>query len=326
MANTQIKKQIVTIGGGTGTFTVLSGLRAYSDVFLTAIVSSADDGGSTGRLRDAYGILPPGDARQAIVALAQKDTTLRKLFAYRFLKGDVAGHTFGNLFLAALTNVLGSGTDAIEEASHILRINGRVLSASNNPAELVAHLSDGKMLVGEHSIDSRVRGRATITKLALTTKEIAAPSVCTAILDADMIILGPGDLYTSTIAAILPSGIRAALTKSKAKLIYVMNLFTKMGQTNGYTASHHIQELEKYTGRAIDIIIINNSPFPKEALIKYASEGESPVKDNLDTSSHILRRDLTSVTLVKPVPEDPTPRSLIRHNSVKLATVIRTLL
>ncbi len=326
MTNTQAKKQIVTIGGGTGTFTVLSGLRTYNDIYLTAIVSSADDGGSTGRLRDAYGILPPGDARQAIVALAQKDMTLRKLFAYRFLKGDVAGHTFGNLFLTALTDILGSGTDAIEEASRILRVNGRVLSASDNPSELIARLLNGEILVGEHSIDNRVRGRSSITELSLEGKEIASQPVCDAILNADMIILGPGDLYTSTIAALLPTGIRTDITKSKAKLVYIMNLFTKMGQTNEYTASYHVQELEKYTGRAIDTIIVNNGDFPKEALVKYASEGESPVKDDLDMSSKVLRHNLTSVTLVKPIPEDPTTRSLIRHDSTKLAVILRTLI
>src|SRR3989344_3177392 len=146
-----MEKRVVTIGGGTGTFVVLSGLRRVPGISLTAIVSSADDGGSTGRLRDAYGILPVGDARQALVALAEEDTLLRDLFTYRFSKGDVAGHNLGNLFITALADRLGSATAALDAASRILRIEGRVLSVSEHPATLVATLADGSVLAGEQA-------------------------------------------------------------------------------------------------------------------------------------------------------------------------------
>ncbi|MBX9765355.1 YvcK family protein, partial [Patescibacteria group bacterium] len=151
----ETKRKIVTIGGGTGTFVVLSGLKHVPNLRLTAIVSVLDDGGSTGRLRDAYGFLPPGDARQALVALADDDELIRKLFSYRFTKGDVAGHNLGNLLLTGLSDILGSGADAIAAASKTLRIKGTVLPVSVSPATLVAELEDGSILVGEHSIDER---------------------------------------------------------------------------------------------------------------------------------------------------------------------------
>ncbi len=315
-------KQIVTIGGGTGTFTVLNGLRTNKNIRLTAIVSSSDDGGSTGRLRDAYGILPPGDARQALIALSEEGTTLRKLFAHRFLKGDISGHNFGNIFLTALTDILGSSVAAIEEASKILRINGCVLSVSDSPSKLMAKLADKSVLAGEHSIDRRTRNRSKITKLYLSEKISASKSVRSVIKRADVIIFGPGDLYTSTIAAVLPAGVSSAIKQSDAKLIYVMNLFTKVGQTNEYTASEHVSELEKYIGKKIDSIILSTSKLPSSALRKYELEGESPVKDDMEDCNNVVRCDLVSVDVVKPVPEDPVPRSLVRHDSRKLADVL----
>lgn len=326
MTGAPIRKNIVTMGGGTGTFTVLSGFRHTPEVFLTAIVSSADDGGSTGRLRDAYGILPPGDARQALVALAEEETMLRKLFTHRFAKGDIAGHNFGNLFLVALSDMLGSDALALEEASRILRINGRVLQVSERPARLLARLADGTTLAGEHAIDERVYARSPIAELSLVAEAIVAPSARDAIAEADLIVLGPGDLYTSTIATLLPAGVREALESSKAKLTYVVNLFTKAGQTDGYGARRHVEEVERYAGRALDAIVMSTDGFPEEALARYALEREAPVADDLGDDCRVIRRNLASITVVEPVPEDPVPRSLIRHDSEKLAAVLHDLL
>ena len=321
-----LEKSVVTIGGGTGTFTVLSGLRHFQEVSLTAIVSSADDGGSTGRLRDAYGILPPGDARQALVALAEQNSMLRQLFTHRFSKGDIAGHNFGNLFLTALSDIFKSDARALEEASQILRIRGKVLSVSDTPAKLIATFADGTTIFGEHAIDTRSRDRAQITKLAFSTPVQIAPAARSAIEKADMVVLGPGDLYTSTIAALLPSGACDALRASQAPLVYVMNLFTKGGQTSKYGAMKHIEEIERHIGCNIDIILMSTDSFPQDAIERYALEGEEPVKDDLGDDSRIIRASLTSVSVVESVPEDPVPRSLIRHNPEKLARVLRAIL
>ncbi len=186
----------------------------------------------------------------------------------------------------------------------------------------MAELADKSVLVGENSIDNRVRNRAKITKLYLSEKIQAPESVCSVIKNADVIIFGPGDLYTSTIAALLPVGVSSAIKQSEAKLIYIMNLFTKVGQTNEYTASEHVNELEKYIGKKIDNIIISTSKLQKDALRRYESEGESPVKDDIGDYNNVIRCDLTSVNVVESVPEDPVPRSLIRHDSRKLANVL----
>ncbi len=319
-------KKIVTMGGGTGTFVVLSGLRRLPDAHLTAIVSSADDGGSTGRLRDAYGILPMGDARQALVALAEEDTMLRELFAYRFAKGDVAGHNLGNLFITALADLLGSDAAAVEEAARILRIRGQVLSSSEKPTRLLARLADETELLGEHTIDERVRGRARIAELSLAESAWVSSRARRAITEADLIVLGPGDLYTSTIASLLPSGIPAAIQDSKAKFVYVLNLFTKAGQTEGYSARMHVEEVERYAGKKLDAILMNENGLPEEAVEQYAKEGEKPIEDDLKDDPRARRLPLVSVSFVPPVPEDPVPRSLIRHDSEKLSDALASLL
>lgn len=316
----------MTIGGGTGTFVVLSGLRTYPDLALTAIVSSADDGGSTGRLRDAYGILPPGDARQALAALAEEDGLLRELFNYRFSRGDVSGHTLGNLLITALADTLGSTTAALEAAARILRIDGRVVSVSDDPTRLVARLADGTELLGEHAIDTRAPGRAAIAEVRLAESALCSASALSAVEEADIIVLGPGDLYTSTIAPLLPEGMRSVLAASRAKLVYVMNLFTTSGQTDGYAASRYIAEVERYAGRAVDHILIASDALPEEALRRYAAEGERPVEDDLGDEPRVLRGPFVSIVLVETILEDPVLRSLIRHDGAKLARTLSTLL
>jgi uncharacterized cofD-like protein len=318
--------RVVTVGGGTGTFVVLSGLRAIPNLSLTAVVSSADDGGSTGHLRDAYGILPPGDERQALVALAEPDTMLRALFTHRFTKGDIKGHSLGNLFLAALSALLGSDTAAIEEASRILRIRGKVVSITERPTRLVATLEDGTVVNGEHRIDERVPFRPAIAKLALADKGWISPSARTAITEADMLVFGPGDLYTSTLAPLVVPGARRAIAESGASIAYVVNLFTKVGQTDGYGAARHVAELERYVGRPVDAILVHSNGVSPEAVERYASQGEVLVEDDLGDDPRVARLPLASVTAVPPVPEDPIQRSLIRHDPEKLAAALVRLL
>ncbi|MFZ1987944.1 MAG: gluconeogenesis factor YvcK family protein [Minisyncoccia bacterium] len=317
---------IVTIGGGTGTFAVLSGLRRLPDVLLSAIVTTADDGGSTGHLRDAYGFLPAGDARQALVALAEDGNVLRDLFAYRFTKSEVKGHNLGNLFITALTDLLGSDAAALEEASRILRIRGVVIPATEKPSTLLATLEDGTIIRNERSIDERIAGRPRIKELTLETPEPISPAAKNAIEAADLIILGPGDLYTSSIAALLPSGMKEAVTASKARLVYVGNLFTKMGQTEGYTARDHVREIARYAGREPDVIFLNQNGLQKEVLETYAQSGEYPPDDDfLMTDARVERLPLVSVYAVPSVENDPLPRSLIRHDPAKLAAALATL-
>lgn len=318
--------QVVTIGGGTGTFVVLSGLRRIPDTELTAIVTAADDGGSTGRLRDAYGFLPPGDARQALVALAEDGNILRDLFAYRFDKGEVAGHNLGNLFITALTDLLGSDARAIEEASRILRIAGSVVSASDTPGTLIATLEDGTSLKHERVIDERIPGRARITTLALENPAPVSVGARTAIERADLIILGPGDLYTSTVAALLPEGMKEAIQSARGRLVYVANLFTKAGQTEGYTLTDHVREVARYAGREPDVILVNENGISPSVKERYAEEGEYPPTDDLpETDARVIRVPLVSVYQVPAVPGDPLPRSLVRHDPAKLAAVLSTL-
>ncbi len=317
---------IVTIGGGTGTFSVLSGLRRLPDVSLSAIVTTADDGGSTGHLRDAYGFLPAGDARQALVALAEDGNVLRDLFAYRFTKSDLAGHNLGNIFITALTDMLGSDAAALEEASRILRVRGTVIPATETPSTLVATLEDGTVIRNERSIDEHAVGRSRINTLSLEEPVAVSATAKDAIEKADLIIIGPGDLYTSSIAALLPIGMKEAVAASRARLVYVSNLFSKSGQTEGYTARDHVREIARYAGREPDVIFLNQNGLSSEVLAKYAEAGEyPPVDDFLPTDARVQRLPLVSVYAVPAVENDPLPRSLIRHDSAKLAAALSTL-
>jgi uncharacterized cofD-like protein len=316
-------KRVVTIGGGTGTFVLLSGLKRIPGLSLTAIVSSADDGGSTGRLRDAYGFLPLGDARQALVALADGESTLRDLFSYRFSKGDVKGHNLGNLFLTALTDLLGTDSAALQKASDILRVAGRVVPASEESAVLMARLADGSVLRGENAIDERDAERAAVSEVFFEKPVPFSAAAKEAIADADYILLGPGDLFTSTAAALLAEGMKEAVASSKADVIYVVNLFTKAGQTNGRTAKDHVTEVSKYAGRApTHVLMHTNGGFEEDVLARYQEEGEFPIEDDLPQDESIMRTALASVHMVPPLPEDPVPRSLVRHDSGKLAEAL----
>src|SRR3989344_1450850 len=236
MENNAKQQKILVIGGGTGTFTVLSGLKKYP-VSLSAIVTMADDGGSNKVIRDEFGLLPVSDIRQCFVALAEENgevsQLMRKLFMYRFHQGNgISGMTFGNLFMAALTEILGSQKEAIEKTGKILRIKGQVIPVSFEDTRLAALYECGHTVIGEHQIDEpKHNGKLQIKELFLQPKVKANPDAVSAILNADIIVLGPGDLYTSTIPNLLVEGISDALKQTKAKIMYVINLMTKDGQT-----------------------------------------------------------------------------------------------
>jgi uncharacterized cofD-like protein len=261
-------KKIVAIGGGTGTFMVLSALKD-SPVHLTAIVSMADDGGSTGVLRDDYGVLPPGDVRRALVALSRENVSMRKLFNYRFKTGGLNGHSFGNLLLTALEKVTGDFASAVREASRILNINGEVAPITLDNVRLHARLVDGTVIHGETNIDIPIDGaRAPIEKVWLEPQATINPCAKRAIQEADLIVIGPGDLYTSIIPNLLVRGTRAAIAKSKAKKVFMCNLMTKAGETDGFVAEGFLTAMEQYLGKDVLDYAIFNSREPSPAILK----------------------------------------------------------
>ncbi|HUQ84740.1 MAG TPA: gluconeogenesis factor YvcK family protein [Candidatus Limnocylindrales bacterium] len=327
-SNTKIPK-VVVIGGGTGSFVALSGLKKYP-IDLTAIVTMMDSGGSSGRLRDELGVLPPGDIRQCLVALATSSKLLRDLFMYRFEEGDLKGHNFGNIFLSSLEKTTGSMEKAITEVSKILRIHGHVVPVTFKKADLCVELIDGKIITGETHIDEveTKMNRARIKKAFLTPSVTANPNALKSIIEADFILIGPGDLYTSIIPNLLVKGIANALKKSKAHKIYVMNLMTKYGQTTHYTAIDHISDLEKYIGKkTINSILLNTKRPTKETLSWYEDFDEQPVIDNLKDSIYsVIKKDLLKNIVLKKSPTDSLKRSIIRHDSIKLAKAVMEII
>ncbi len=319
------KKNIVTIGGGTGTFVVLSALKNLPDVSLSAIVSVADDGGSTGRLRDAYGYIPPGDARQAIVALAKEGGLLRDLFTHRFEKGDIAGHNLGNLLLTALRDRLGSDGKAIHAASQILRVKGRVVPVSENPATLVAHLADGTQIEGQHAINARGAGGAAIDKLEVDKHVTLSEEAKEAVENADVIILGPGDLYTSTLANFAVPGLKEVVSQSKAKLVYFVNLFTNASETEGYTAKCYVDEITRYAGRKPDVVLMHTGVLPEAVREYYAKKNGFPVTDDLGDDPSVVRGVFADPVTIPKGESDVIDRSLIRHDGAKVAAAIEKL-
>ncbi len=327
-------KSIICIGGGTGTFVALKGLKTYPHK-LTAIVTMSDSGGSNKRIRDEFGLLPTSDLRQCIVALSDENGgvgLLRKLFMYRFAKGEgISGMTFGNLFMAALSDILGSQAEAIRQTGRVLRIHGNVIPVSFTVTNLMAQYEDGHTVDEEHFIDEPVHdGKLKITKLYLSPAAAANPDAVVAIKNADLVILGPGDLFTSLLPNILVEGIGEAIKTTKAHKVYVLNLMTKYGQTYNFSALDHLRTLEHYLGsnRAIDTIIINNAPNQKNALTIYKKYHEQPVVDDLPDNGkwRVIRAPIASREKTVKVQSDALVRSLIRHDSAKLAKIIVSLL
>lgn len=329
------KKSVVVIGGGTGTHTVLTGLKQYQDtVDLTAIVTMADSGGSTGRLRDEFGYLPVGDVRMALAALASDDDAhdelVRRLFLHRFEKGNgISGHNFGNLFLVALTDILGSEEEAILAAARVLRVRGKVIPVTTEHVHLVATYADGTTVTGEHDIDEPMEDKngTRITELSVTPQAAINPNAKDAIRNADLIVLGPGDLYTSVLANCVVDGVADAIRASAAKVVHVTNLMTKAGQTSGMGVQEHVDELTRYVGRTPDVVVANSSTFPSELLEKYAEEAEYPVVLNCTNGScEVIRGDLVAKEEVVTAKGDVLKRSLIRHDPHKLAEVLISIL
>jgi uncharacterized cofD-like protein len=320
------RKNIVVIGGGTGTFTVLSGLKKYP-YNLTAIVTMSDDGGSTGILRDELGVLPPGDVRTCLVALSSSDKLMRTLMNYRFDNGKLKGHSFGNLLLSALEKITGSFDEAVEKASEVLRIRGRVVPATLDKVRLVARVGT-RIIRGEEKIqNSHLNG--SLKKLWLEPHGRANPKAIAAIRSADIIIIGPGNLYASLVPNLLVRGIPEAIGKSKAKKIFICNLMTKTEHTHGWSVADYVRSIEAYLGSPIDIVVYNNKKPRPAILSKYAREGDTltswdevPEKRTLIGSNLMSGRPHATNKIGTPAKES----SLVRHDPAKLAAIIVKIL
>lgn len=328
-AKTEIK--IAVIGGGTGSFTLLSALRLHTSQ-LAAIVSMADDGGSTGVLRDELGVLPPGDVRQCLVALSDSPK-IRDLFDYRFNEGTFKGHSFGNLLLTALEKVTGSFSEAVETASDILRVNGVVIPATLDNVRLKMEWPEvSTILDGERVIDADYfKYDPRRARLSLVPRAHANPTALLAIEQADMVVLAPGDLYTSLGPLLAIDGISEALTATKATVVYVSNLVTKQGQTEHFTVSDHAGEIERFVGQEFLDFVLYNKQVPSRAVAKrYEAEGAYLVKidkKRLDAASYVAIGGQFLGVMAESHHSDilPVTRSLIRHDAGAVAKALMML-
>lgn len=326
--------KFVVIGGGTGTFSVLSGLKKYTEN-ITAVVNMADSGGSAKKERDEWGLLPSSDVRKSLIALSDISTEdallLRKLFQYRYKKGvGLKGMTFGNLFLVTLAKLLGSQKRAISKAGKILQIKGRVLPVTLDKFDLVAQYEDESTLVGEHFIDEpKHNGDLSITKLSTRPLVHVLPTVEKAILGSDVIIIGPGGFYTTILSNLVIQGVPQAIIRSRAKKIFILNLMTEFGQTYKFTASRFISELGKYVpADKLDCVFINNALIPKATLVRYRKVHAEPVKNDFTGNEpfQTVACDLLSPKIIRRVKGDTLRRSFIRHDGEKIASLCMKVL
>ena len=307
--------KVVAIGGGTGLSMLLRGIKKYTSN-ITAIVTVGDDGGSSGRLREEMGILPPGDIRNCIAALGDDEDLITKLFQYRFKNGEgLEGHSFGNLFLTALCSITGDMVRAVKESSNVLNIRGVVLPATLDDMKLGAEFEDGRIIHGESNIPE-AKGQI---KLLFTEPADchALPEAIEAIKDADLIILGPGSLYTSVIPNLLVSGIVEAIEKASAKKIYVCNIMTQPGETTDYTVASHVNALLKHAKgkKILDAVLVNNR-LPDKISEGYAKSGSIPVR--LDMENIVpIGIEVVSQKLIQ-----ENKDGLVRHSSNRVARAV----
>jgi uncharacterized cofD-like protein len=312
--------KIVAVGGGTGLSTLLSGLK-HRTSNITAIVTVADDGGSSGRLREEFDVLPPGDIRNCLVALSDSEDLLGALFQFRFKEGkELEGHNFGNLFITALSQVTGDFNKAIRESSKVLAITGNVFPATLDKVKLAARRENGKETVGESKI--REEGGSPIEMMSLIPKECEATSeTIEAIKQADMIVLGPGSLYTSVMPNLLIEGLKEEILRSRAIKVYVCNVMTEAGETDGYSISDHVRAIVKHTAPGIvDFCVVNVTQIPADLYEKYKLKGQYPVTIDEKDEKWFKQE---KVTLVKA--HMASTKEFVRHDSGRLANVIMNI-
>lgn len=320
--------KIVTVGGGTGSFTVLSGLKHIPDIEITALVSMADDGGSTGVLRDELGVLPPGDVRQCLVALSEHTELVRKVMGYRFSEGSLAGHSFGNIFLAALEKVSGDFVQGVEVASEILKVKGRVIPVTNNNAKLIVTLTDGSHLFGENVLNHSEVQTKGVAHIGYEGEVHLTKKAEQALLEADYVVLGPGNYFCSLVPCLVTKGFKEVLQKTKAKIIFPVNLTNKQGHTMYWTVTEYVAHIEEYVGRDIDYVLINSEAPSEEQVDTYAlKEGDGVLVLDDYEGVNARRAKLLSRTLVTKTQGDAIHdvRSFIRHDPHALAQAIMEL-
>lgn len=325
MASTMINKHVVVIGGGTGSFTLL---REFKNCFrkVTALVNMADNGGSTGVLRDEYGVLPPGDVRQCLVALSDAPDSLRELFNYRFPEGtSLAGHSFGNLFLSAVEMKEGDFNQAIELAESVLRIRGHVIPVTLDQCNLVL-TTHKKKVVGESEIGGIDFTKLRDPDLSLSPTPILNPRAANTLDDADIVVIAPGNLYRSLIPTLLVPGVAERLQNLAVPVVYVANLVNKPRETSGFTVHDYIYELERFVGEdSIDHVLFNTDTPSAEIIDAYALEGETPVGRgvNDEKMNIIIEGNFLSHVHLKRDPNDTRIlRSLIRHDAIAVCKAI----
>jgi uncharacterized cofD-like protein len=323
--------KVAVIGGGTGTFTVLSGLKNYARD-LAAIVCMIDNGGSGGVLRDELGVLPPGDLRQSLVALSDSSEELRDLFNYRFPEGALKGHAFGNLFITALEKMTGSIGEAVRVAGEVLSIQGQVVPATTDDVQLMLKTADGRVIEGEDQIgegpaSDRLFVKGEPHKLWLKPHAKLNEEAARVIAAADVIVIAPGKLYSSIMPSFLLGGMKEAITQAKGKKVFITNLMTRPNQTAGFNVSDFADEIERYVGAPfLDYVIYNTERPSKSLLERYAVEGDDPVEYDpavlRDQHYEAVGEPLISRITFKQNPNDKLKRTLIRHDSDKLARII----
>ncbi|MBC7958902.1 MAG: YvcK family protein [Vallitaleaceae bacterium] len=312
--------QIVCLGGGTGLSTMLRGLKEHTEN-LTAIVTVSDNGGGSGILRREMNMLPPGDIRNCLLALAGTEPLMNQIFGHRFTEGSLEGQNLGNLFLAALTNILGSFELAVEKANEVLAVKGKVIPVTTANVQLCALFDDGAQIEGETEIVERCKvGRKSIQKVYLSPiLPEAYDKAIQALKEADTIVLGPGSLYTSIIPNLLVEGIAQTIRNSHAKVVYVSNIMTQPGETDHYTLKRHLDVIEEYLGKdVIDYIIVNDQEIDVEILYLYEKDSATQVIVDVvqDERLKVVRTSLAKIN---------TEHGYIRHDPEQLAEVIINL-
>lgn len=328
-------KRIVTIGGGTGSFTLLSGLKKY-EVDISAIVSMADDGGSTGVLRDELGVLPPGDVRQCLVALSESSGKMRALMNYRFEKGSLKGHSFGNLLLSALEKTSESFAEGVDEAMEILKVRGEVIPVTDENAKLELELFDRTVLRGENEINHHKSFQDIgVKEFRFVGKVRAYKKAIQRVKQADIIVIGPGNLYCSLLPNFILKDFAGAVKNSRAKVVYIANLTNKKGHTVGFDVDDYVEALEKYIGKNRINYVIFASRKPLKALVKKyeKAEGENTLvvfhkNKNTVRRYKLVKADIISKKIPKHNKNDGIAgtRALIRHDSDRLARVVMSIL